>query len=270
MKKNLFSTILTLAAIFGFFAACSSNINTASVEIPIGQIFRSVEQNNLLNTNETTTSETFELKLILTLNGSLYKEETIPYDSSKNSATRTFAKIPIGSELEISAELYKGQTKFYEGKSEKITIKENENLVSLSISRIKSDTQTELKSMPSNIRLETSFSDDDTTNTVSLTTETATFHIYYLDDEYNKKNLPEWVTYSWKLNGNSFETDETNAKFEKSTGTLTIYLNQMPHILHSESQNDSGTGTQNTLAVELGSSDSSEWTSASVEFFVTE
>ena len=269
MKKNLFSTIFTLAAIFGFFAACSSSINTASVEIPVGQIFRSAEQNGLLNKNEATESESFELKIFLTLNGSLYKEETIPYDSSKDSATYTFDDIPIGSELEISAELYKGQTKFYEGKSEKITIKENENLVSLSISRIKSDTQTELKSMPSNIRLETSFSNDDTTNTVSLATETATFHIYYLDDEYNKKTLPEWVTYSWKLNGNSFETDETNAKFEKSTGTLTIYLNKNPYIL-KETQSDSGTGTQNTLAVELGSSDSSELTSASVEFFVTE
>lgn len=163
--------------------------------------------------------------------------------------------LPIGN-ISITAEAKSDGTTIYRGTLKSTVEKEQKSIV-LEMKKVESDATAEIRKLPDNINLETSFSSSD--STIQLSQETATFHIYYLG-ENDKKSLPDWVTYSWKLNETPFETDGTNAEFYATTGILTIYLNKIPSLLLAQ---------QNQLVVELGCEDSSEVKAASVNFTVT-
>lgn len=266
MKKILFSAIFAFASILGTFVSCSTNTESTSVEIPVGQIFRSLEQNSLLNKDEATTSQNFEL--FLNLSGDVSEETVISFEkyneNQKFYKIYTFKNIPIGSEITANAELKQGNISFYKGTSETLKVRNAKNELNIQMKRINSDSSIGIKQLPQEIFLETSepsFSPDD--NTISLDkTTTATFHVCYLEGEGNdsKKDLPDWVTYSWKINGNPLEIDGTIAKFDKTTGQLSIDITKNKYIFLGENQ----------LIVEISCENNLETVSGSVNFTITE
>lgn len=169
--------------------------------------------------------------------------------------------LPVDKSITVSAEAKSGGITIYRGSKEFTVTKELEkNIFTFEMKKIESDSSIEIKQFPQNIILETSFDSDNSGSTsISLNKITATFKISYLEGNDNKL-LPEWITYSWKLNETPFEIDGTVAKFEKTTGKLSIDITKMKGILLDKNQ----------LVVELGCEDSSEVTAASVNFTVTE
>lgn len=266
MKKILFSAIFAFASILGTFVSCSTNTESTSVEIPVGQIFRSLEQNRLLNKDEATTSQNFEL--FLNLSGDVSEETVISFEkyneNQKFYKIYTFKNIPIGSEITANAELKQGNISFYKGTSETLKVRNAKNELNIQMKRINSDSSIGIKQLPQEIFLETSepsFSPDD--NTISLDkTTTATFHVCYLEGEGNdsKKDLPDWVTYSWKINGNPLEIDGTIAKFDKTKGNLSIDITKNMYLVLGENQ----------LIVEISCENNLETVFGSVNFTITE
>lgn len=170
--------------------------------------------------------------------------------------------LPVNKSTKVSAEAKSGRITIYRGSKEFTVTKEPENnIFTFEMKKIESDSSIEIKQFPQNMLLETSFDSDNSGSTsISLAAgTTATFKISYLEGN-EKKLLPEWITYSWKLNETPFEIDGTVAKFEKTTGKLSIDITKMKGILLGKNQ----------LVVELGCEDSSEITAASVNFTVTE
>lgn len=264
MKKILFSAIFAFASILGTFVSCSTNTESTSVEIPVGQIFRSLEQNQLLNKDEATTSQNFEL--FLNLSGDVSEETVISFEkyneNQKFYKIYTFKNIPIGSEITANAELKQGNISFYKGTSETLKVRNAKNELNIQMKRINSDSSIGIKQLPKNILLETS------NNKISLNkTTTATFTVCYLEEENtNKRNtLPDWVTYSWKINENPLEIDGTIAKFDKTTGQLSIDITKMKNLLKDENQL-----VENQLIVEISCENNLETVSASVNFTITE
>ena len=148
--------------------------------------------------------------------------------------------LPIGDNFTITAEIKSDGITIYRGSTES-TVEKEQNPVILEMNKVESSATTEIRKLPGNIMLETSFSSGDST-TIQLSQETATFHIYYTE-ENNPKNLPDWITYSWKLNEMPFETDGTIANFDKTTGILSVNITKMNEIVLGKNQ----------LVVELGS-----------------
>lgn len=263
MKKILFSAIFAFASILGTFVSCSTNTESTSVEIPVGQIFRSLEQNSLLNKDEATTSQNFEL--FLNLSGDVSEETVISFEkyneNQKFYKIYTFKNIPIGSEITANAELKQGTFLFYKGTSETLKVRNAKNELNIQMKRIKSDSSIGIKPLPQNIFLEASFGSNNNTISYDKTT-TATFHVCYLEGEGNdsKKDLPDWVTYSWKINGNPLEIDGTIAKFDKTTGQLSIDITKNKYIFLGENQ----------LIVEISCENNLETVSGSVNFTITE
>lgn len=170
--------------------------------------------------------------------------------------------LPVNKSIKVSAEAKSGGITIYRGSKESTVTKEpDNNIFTFEMEKIESDSSIEIKQFPQNIMLETSFDSDNSGSTsISLAKDTtAIFEISYLEGN-EKKFLPEWITYSWKLNETPFEIDGTVAKFEKTTGKLSIDITKMKGIVLGKNQ----------LVVELGCEDSSEVTAASVNFTVTE
>lgn len=255
MKKILFSAIFAFASILGTFVSCSTNTESTSVEIPVGQIFRSLEQNQLLNKDEATTSQNFEL--FLNLSGDVSEETVISFEkyneNQKFYKIYTFKNIPIGSEITANAELKQGNISFYKGTSETLKVRNAKNELNIQMKRIKSDSSIGIKKLPQEIFLEASFSN----NTISLDQTIATFRVSEGD---NRNDLPDWVTYSWKINGNPLEIDGTIAKFDKTTGQLSIDITKNKYIFLGENQ----------LIVEISCENNLETVSGSVNFTITE
>ncbi len=266
MKKILFSAIFAFASILGTFVSCSTNTESTSVEIPVGQIFRSLEQNSLLNKDEATTSQNFEL--FLNLSGDVSEETVISFEkyneNQKFYKIYTFKNIPIGSEITANAELKQGNISFYKGTSETLKVRNAKNELNIQMKRINSDSSIGIKQLPQNIFLEASF--DSNNNTISYDKTTATFRVGYLKGEGNdskKDLLPDWVTYSWKINGNPLEIDGTIAKFDKTTGQLSIDITKNKCIFLGENK-------LNQLIVEISCENNLETVSGSVNFTITE
>lgn len=262
MKKILFSAIFAFASILGTFVSCSTNTESTSVEIPVGQIFRSLEQNRLLNKDEATTSQNFEL--FLNLSGDVSEETVISFEkyneNQKFYKIYTFKNIPIGSEITANAELKQGNISFYKGTSETLKVRNAKNELNIQMKRIESDSSIGIKQLPQKIFLETSepsFSPGG--NTISYGKTTATFRVSYLEGA-NKKALPDWVTYSWKINGNPFKIDGTIANFDKTKGNLSIDITKNMYLVSGENQ----------LIVEISCENNLETVSGSVNFTITE
>lgn len=118
MKRKLLLPVLALTAFLGTLLSCSSDSGTASIKIPVTQIFRNVE-------NDIPPSDTNEIKLEITLSGDANDSHTFNWEEKEQNCT--FENLPVGGVVSVSAKVKDGEDLIYSGKSDKIKLKNEQN-----------------------------------------------------------------------------------------------------------------------------------------------
>lgn len=119
MKRKLLLPVLALTAFLGTLLSCSSDSGTASIQIPVTQIFRNVEKDIL-------PSDTNKIKLEITLSGDAKGSHTFDWEEKKQNYC-TFENLPVGGVVSVSAKVKDGEDLIYSGKSDKIKLKNEQN-----------------------------------------------------------------------------------------------------------------------------------------------
>lgn len=229
------------------------------------------------NSNEIPALQESPVKILITVTAgkdfSTPPWETTPQDFSGGHEIKY---LPVNKELTVTAEAKTTNTAIFRGSS-KITITEKDQKpeCTIDMKRVNGDESVGIRALPTPV-LKAIFAND---NTFSLTQDTkppvARFTIYYTDSSNPDINLqlPDWVTYKWKMNGTEFTPGDasgqaTFGKNEEGKLTLTINLNKMKSLLQKDPA--AGNGTQNRLYVEIGMENSEETKSAEIEFTITQ
>lgn len=110
--------VLALTAFLGTLLSCSSDLGTASIKIPVSQIFRNVE-------NDILPSDTNKIKLEITLSGDAKDSHTFNWEEKEQNCT--FENLPVGGVVSVSAKVKDGKYLIYSGKSDKIKLKNEQN-----------------------------------------------------------------------------------------------------------------------------------------------
>lgn len=196
--------------------------------------------------------------------------ETTPKDFSGGHEIKY---LPINKELTVTAEAKTKDTAIFRGSS-KITIAEKDQNpeCTIKMDRVNADTSVKIQSLPTP-ELKAIYTND--TNTFSLKQDSeARFTISYTDSSNPDINqqLPNWVTYKWKMNDTEFTPNDasgqaTFGKNEEGKLILTIYLNKMESIIPLGANNNT---SQNRLYVEIGMKNSEETKSTEIEFTITQ
>lgn len=118
MKRKLLLPVLALTAFLGTLLSCSSDSGTASIKIPVTQIFRNVE-------NDILPSDTNKIKLEITLSGDAKDSHTFNWKEEEQNCT--FENLPVGGVVSVSAKVKDGEDLIYSGKSDKIKLKNEQN-----------------------------------------------------------------------------------------------------------------------------------------------
>lgn len=118
MKRKLLLPVLALTAFLGTLLSCSSDSDTASIQIPVTQIFRNVEKDIL-------PSDTNKIKLEITLSGDAKDSLTFNWEEKERNCT--FENLPVGGVVSVSAKVKDGEDLIYSGKSDKIKLKNEQN-----------------------------------------------------------------------------------------------------------------------------------------------
>lgn len=118
MKRKLLLPVLALTAFLGTLLSCSSDSGTASIKIPVSQIFRNVE-------NDLSPSDTNKIKLEITLSGDAKDSHEFNWEEKEQNCT--FENLPVGGVVSVSAEVKDGEDLIYSGKSDKIKLKNEQN-----------------------------------------------------------------------------------------------------------------------------------------------
>lgn len=118
MKRKLLLPVLALTAFLGTLLSCSSDSGTASIKIPVTQIFRNVE-------NDILPSDTNEIKLEITLSGDANDSHTFNWEEKEQNCT--FENLPVGGVVSVSAKVKDGKDLIYSGESDKIKLKNEQN-----------------------------------------------------------------------------------------------------------------------------------------------
>lgn len=227
------------------------------------------------NSNEIPALQESPVKILITVTAgkdfSTPPWETTPQDFSGGHEIKY---LPVNKELTVTAEAKTTNTAIFRGSS-KITITEKDQKpeCTIDMKRVNGDESVGIRALPTPV-LKAIFAND---NTFSLTQDTkppvARFTIYYTDSSNPDINLqlPDWVTYKWKMNGTEFTPGDASgqATFDKNEDgnlTLTIYLNKMKSI----NPLGANTASQNRLYVEIGMENSEETKSAEIEFKITQ
>lgn len=127
MKRKLLLPVLALTAFLGTLLSCSSDSGTASIQIPVTQIFRNVEKDIL-------PSDTNEIKLEITLSGDAKDGHT--FDWKEKEQNCTFENLPVGGVVSVSAEVKDGEDLIYSGKSDKIKLKNEQNETTIKMQKL--------------------------------------------------------------------------------------------------------------------------------------
>lgn len=184
--------------------------------------------------------------------------------------------LPINKELTVTAEAKTKETNtaIFRGSS-KITIAEKDQNpeCTIKMERVNGDTSVEIQTLPTP-KLEAIYTNGNNTFSLKQDSE-ARFKIYYTDSsnpDIKPMQLPDWVTYKWKMNDTEFTPDGKQATFgmneEGTELTLTISLKKMQSLLQKDPAVSNG--TQNRLYVEIGMENSEETKSAEIEFTITQ
>lgn len=127
MKRKLLLPVLALTAFLGTLLSCSSDSDTASIQIPITQIFRNVEKDIL-------PSDTNEIKLEITLSGDAKDSRTFNWNEKEQNCT--FENLPLGGVVSVSAKVKDGKDLIYSGESDKIKLKNEQNETTITMQKL--------------------------------------------------------------------------------------------------------------------------------------
>lgn len=127
MKRKLLLPVLALTAFLGTLLSCSSDSGTASIQIPVTQIFRNVEKDIL-------PSDTNEIKLEITLSGDAKDRHT--FDWKEEEQNCTFENLPVDGVVSVSAKVKDGEDLIYSGKSDKIKLKNEQNETTITMEKL--------------------------------------------------------------------------------------------------------------------------------------
>lgn len=126
MKRKLLLPVLALTAFLGTLLSCSSDSDTASIQIPVTQIFRNVEKDIL-------PSDTNKIKLEITLSGDAKDSLTFNWEEKERNCT--FENLPVGGVVSVSAKVKDGEDLIYSGKSDKIKLKNEQNEITIKMQK---------------------------------------------------------------------------------------------------------------------------------------
>lgn len=127
MKRKLLLPVLALTAFLGTLLSCSSDSGTASIKIPVTQIFRNVE-------NDILPSDTNEIKLEITLSGDAKDGQTFYWEEKERNCT--FENLPVGGVVSVSAKVKDGKDLIYSGESDKIKLKNEQNETTITMQKL--------------------------------------------------------------------------------------------------------------------------------------
>lgn len=127
MKRKLLLPVLALTAFLGALLSCSSDSGTASIQIPVTQIFRNVEKDIL-------PSDTNKIKLEITLSGDAKGSLTFDWEEKKQNCT--FENLPVDGVVSVSAKVKDGNNLIYSGKSDKIKLKNEQNETTITMQKL--------------------------------------------------------------------------------------------------------------------------------------
>lgn len=127
MKRKLLLPVLALTAFLGTLLSCSSDSGTASIQIPVTQIFRNVEKDIL-------PSDTNKIKLEITLSGDAKDSRTFDWEEKEQNCT--FENLPVGGVVSVSANVKDGTDLIYSGESDKIKLKNEQNETTITMQKL--------------------------------------------------------------------------------------------------------------------------------------
>lgn len=127
MKRKLLLPVLALTAFLGTLLSCSSDSGTASIQIPVTQIFRNVEKDIL-------PSDTNKIKLEITLSGDAKDSLTFNWEEKERNCT--FENLPVGGVVSVSAKVKDGEDLIYSGESDKIKLKNEQNETTIKMQKL--------------------------------------------------------------------------------------------------------------------------------------
>lgn len=127
MKRKLLLPVLALTAFLGTLLSCSSDSDTASIQIPVTQIFRNVEKDIL-------PSDTNKIKLEITLSGDAKDSRTFNWEEKEHNYT--FENLPVGGVVSVAAKVTDGKVLIYSGKSDKIKLKNEQNETTITMQKL--------------------------------------------------------------------------------------------------------------------------------------
>lgn len=126
MKRKLLLPVLALTAFLGTLLSCSSDLGTASIKIPVSQIFRNVE-------NDILPSDTNKIKLEITLSGDAKDSHEFNWEEKEQNCT--FENLPVGGVVSVSAKVKDGKDLIYSGESDKIKLKNEQNETTITMQK---------------------------------------------------------------------------------------------------------------------------------------
>lgn len=127
MKRKLLLPVLALTAFLGTLLSCSSDSGTASIQIPVTQIFRNVEKDIL-------PSDTNKIKLEITLSGDAKDSHSFNWKEEEQNCT--FENLPVGGVVSVSAKVKDGEDLIYSGESDKIKLKNEQNETTITMQKL--------------------------------------------------------------------------------------------------------------------------------------
>ncbi len=130
MKRKLLLPVLALTALLGtLLSCCSSDSGTASLKIPVTQIFRNVEKDIL-------PSDKNEINLEITLSGDA--KDSLTFNWKEKEQNCTFENLPVGGVVSVSAKVKDGEDLIYSGESDKIKLKNEPNETTITMQKLMS------------------------------------------------------------------------------------------------------------------------------------
>lgn len=127
MKRKLLLPVLALTAFLGTLLSCSSDSGTASIKIPVTQIFRNVG-------NDIPPSDTNKIKLEITLSGDAKDSHEFNWEEKEQNCT--FENLPVGGVVSVSAKVKDGNDLIYSGESDKIKLKNEQNETTITMQKL--------------------------------------------------------------------------------------------------------------------------------------
>lgn len=128
MKRKLLLPVLALTAFLGTLLSCSSDLGTASIKIPVSQIFRNVG-------NDIPPSDTNKIKLEITLSGDA--KDRHEFNWKEEEQDWTFENLPVGGVVSVSAKVKDGKDLIYSGESDKIKLKNEQNETTITMQKLR-------------------------------------------------------------------------------------------------------------------------------------